>query len=238
MAFDKNLAKKIAARLISDAAEAGLDDSFAHVAEFLSLNPEQLSWRGKNRPSFDTEIGLQTLAHKYFHGYRRSDFPAVPRTVPDEMVSTMLQKAYGYSPARTETVKLDHQRAMVAESCVGNLLERYLDSKLRICGWHWCCGSFVKAIDFVRLDDDGKWAVLQIKNRDNSENSSSSKVRLGTNIQKWFRTFSVTGATNWQNLPPLMRGYGLSEDGFKNYVNGYLDAELACRQAGGLLGVA
>jgi hypothetical protein len=238
VAFDKNLAKKIAAPLISNAAEAGLDDSFAHVVEFLSLNPEQLSWRGKIRPSLATEVGLRTLADKYFYGYRRSDFPAVPRTVPDEMVSIMLQKAYGYSPARTAIVKLDHQRAMVAESSVGNLLERYLDSKLRIGGWHWCCGSFVKAIDFVRLDNDATWDALQIKNRDNSENSSSSKIRVGTNIQKWFRTFSATGATNWPNLPPLMQGYGLSEDGFKNYVTGYLDAELACRQARTLLGVA
>jgi hypothetical protein len=85
------------------------------------------------------------------------------------------------------------------------------------------------------LDDDGRWDALQIKNRDNSENSSSSKVRAGTNIQKWFRSFSMTGATNWPNLPTLMQGYGLSEEGFNKYVEDYLHAELASRQAIGLL---
>jgi len=46
----------------------------------------------------------------------------------------------------------------------------------------------------------------------------------------WFRTFSMSGATNWENLPSLMRGYGLSEEDFVNYVEGYLEAERALRE--------
>ena len=114
---------------------------------------------------------------------------------------------------------------MVAENCVGTLLERYLDSVLRPHGWHWCCGNFVKAIDFVRQDHDGQWLALQIKNRDNSENSSSSAIRSGTNIQKWFRSYSRTGNTNWHNLPPLMQGFQVSEQGFISFVRSYLHVE-------------
>lgn len=62
---------------------------------------------------------------------------------------------------------------MCAENYAGNLLERYLDSVLRKNDWCWCCGDFVKAIDFIGKDDNGKWQALQIKNRDNTENSSS-----------------------------------------------------------------
>jgi hypothetical protein len=226
MPFDKELAKTVAKALIKNADEAGLDDSFAHVAEFLYLHPEKFSIK-KNPPSLETEEGLTKLAKRYYKAYRKSDLPTAPQTVPDEMVSLVLEKAYGYTPEQTQIIKLDHQRAMCAEGAVGKMLERYLDSKLRKGGWHWCCGSFVKAIDFVRLGDDGEWDALQIKNRDNSENSSSSAIRAGTTIEIWFRTFSKTGESNWDDLPPLMNGYGLSDEDFAEYVESYITQEMA-----------
>ena len=141
------------------------------------------------------------------------------------MVSEVMQAAYGYSAAECERIKLEHQHAMCAENCVGALLERYLDSVLRAHGWHWCCGDFVRAVDFLRPLPAGGWELLQIKNRDNSENSSSSAIRQGTPILKWFRTYSRTGATNWANLPASMQGVGLSEDGFVRFVCQYLAHE-------------
>ncbi len=120
---------------------------------------------------------------------------------------------------------------MCAENCVGNLLERYLDSQLRTSYWNWCCGEFVKAIDFLGRNDNGEWIALQIKNRDNSENSSSSAIRDGTRIQKWFRSFSKdtkkgrVSFTNWQKLPPLMQGYNLNENDFKLFVSKYIEEE-------------
>jgi hypothetical protein len=69
------------------------------------------------------------------------------------------------------------------------------------------------------------WYALQIKNRDNSENSSSKAVRDNTDIQKWFRTFSKTGKTNWDNLPPLMSDCGFSECDFIAFTYGYLQRE-------------
>lgn len=223
MTFNIDLARKVASKYINNDSEKSLVESFFQVFNFLADNPDRISWRSKkNVPSVETQAGLEILAERYFSAYNKSDFPAVSGTVPDEMVSIVMQEAYGYSQEQCEQIKIEHQHSMCAENCVGALLERYLDSVLRAHNWHWCCGDFVKAIDFVSKTDDGKWVALQIKNRDNSENSSSSAIRSGTEIEKWFRSFSKTGKTNWNNLPKLMQGYNLSEQGFVDFVKSYL----------------
>ena len=227
MSFDKTLAQEIARHYSNDQGEErGLVNSFVQVCHFLYDHPDRLSLRLKgNILSVQTDQAIHLLARRYFAGFRRSDFPILAGTVPDEMVSIVMMEAFGYTKEESERIKVDHQYAMVAENCVGTLLERYLDSVLRPHGWHWCCGNFVKAIDFVRQDHDGQWLALQIKNRDNSENSSSSAIRSGTNIQKWFRSYSRTGNTNWHNLPPLMQGFQVSEQGFISFVRSYLHVE-------------
>ena len=226
LSFDEELAKKVAAEFVSNnPEEEGLGTAFVEICRFLNDNPDRLSWRNKNKPSINDESGLKALAEKYFNGFRKSNFPAEPKTVPDEMVSLVMQYAYDYSPEESERIKIEHQHSMCAENCVGSLLERYLDSVLREEGWYWCCGDFIKAIDFIRKDENQKWLLLQIKNRDNTENSSSSAIRDGTPIQKWFRSFSRKGGTNWDNLPELMKGYKLSEEGFVTFVQQYLTKE-------------
>lgn len=224
MTFNIKLAKQVASQYSDNQnSEKGLVESFSVICSFLADNPDRLSWRSRNNiPSVDTEDGLEMLAQRYFSAYRKSDFPTVPGTIPDQMVSIVMQEAYGYSVKQCEQIKIEHQHSMSAENCVGALLERYLDSVLRSHNWHWCCGDFVKAIDFVSKTDDNKWLALQIKNRDNSENSSSSAIRSGTQIEKWFRSFSKTGKTNWNGLPKLMQGYNLSEQGFIDFVKSYL----------------
>lgn len=204
----------------------GLDiiKPFFEICKFLEANPYSLSWRGNNKPQPSDKEGLLRLADKFINGFQKSDFPAEPGTVPDEMVSIVMESAYGYSSTDTERIKEEHQHSMCAENCVGALLERYLDSVLRSHGWVWCCGDFIRAVDFIYPKRNG-WDALQIKNRDNSENSSSSAIRNNTKIQKWFRTFSRTGETNWGNLPAVMRGKGLSEDGFISFVRNYLESE-------------
>jgi SinI restriction endonuclease len=63
---------------------------------------------------------------------------------------------------RCEKIKIEHQYSMCAENCVGALLERYLDSVLRKQGWHWCCGDFIKAIDFINKDQNGKFGMSRV----------------------------------------------------------------------------
>lgn len=227
LSFDEELAKKVVSEFINkdNPEETGLDTAFIEICRFLSDNPDRLSWRTKNKPSVTNESGLKALAEKYFNGFKKSDFPAEPKTVPDEMVSIVMRYAYNYSPEECERIKKEHQYSMCAENCVGSLLERYLDLVLREQDWYWCCGDFIKAIDFISKDENQKWLALQIKNRDNTENSSSSAIRNGTTIQKWFRSFSRKGGTNWDNLPELMKGYQLSEKGFISFVEQYLTKE-------------
>ncbi|AFZ34432.1 Type II site-specific deoxyribonuclease [Stanieria cyanosphaera PCC 7437] len=228
MSFDEELVKKTVAEFLTDnPKEQGLDVAFIEICRFLYDNPDRLSWRSRNKPSVTDQNDLKVLAEKFLNGFRKSDFPAEPGTIPDEMISIVMQQAYGYSAEQCEKIKVEHQHSMCAENCVGALLERYLDSVLRKQGWHWCCGDFIKAIDFISKDKNGKWLVLQIKNRDNTENSSSSAIRNGTEIQKWFRSFSKKGGTNWDNLPELMQGYNLSESGFVAFVEKYLKEEKA-----------
>lgn len=235
MKFNKKNATKIAYSVCKDDDERSLISSFVEVCSFLAEFPNEMSWRTSKaapvKPDVNTDKGLTILANRYFDAYRRSDFPVEPSTVPDEMVSVIMERAYGYSDEECQKIKIEHQHAMCAENCVGNLLERYLDSKLRQSHWCWCCGEFVKAIDFLGRNKNGEWVALQIKNRDNSENSSSSAIRDGTRIQKWFRSFSkdtIKGRpsfTNWEKLPPLMQGYHLNENDFKSFVKSYIDSK-------------
>lgn len=199
-----------------------LQNSFTVIYDYLLMYLDRLSKRNGKKSNLANEEDVTKLASQYFKAYQKSDLPALSKTVPDQMVSIVMQAAYGYSLKECDEIKLTHQQSMCAENAVGALLERYIDSVLRNHNWHWCCGSIVKSIDFVRQLNNGKWCEVQIKNRNNSENSSSSTVRKGTDIKKWFRTFSNTGKTNWENLPELMRGHGLSETDFKTFVTDYL----------------
>jgi len=228
MNFNHKLAEEIAIQECINIDEKSLVSSYVTICSYISQYPNKLSWRGNNKPNPCNEIGLKKLAKRYYESYRRLDVPAEPQTVPDEMVSVIINTVYGYSLEKCKDIKLEHQQSMIAENCVGNLLERYLESRLRKSNWCWCCGEFVKAIDFIAKDEKGDWIALQIKNRDNSENSSSSAIRDGTSIQKWFRSFSKDSKngrstfTNWENLPSLMQGYNLNEENFRLFVIDYL----------------
>ena len=224
MKFDLTLARQVAQFVMTEPSEIALDESFAQVCRYLSGDAARHSRKQNHALIFDP-VGSDKLARKYIAGYRQSVFPNIPGTRADELVSLVMRVAYGYSSKATERLKLEHLHSMIAEKCVGELLERYIETKLRTAGWHWCCGNFVRAVDFIRPLADGLWQVLQIKNRDNSENSSSSAIRHGTEIEKWFRFFSRTGETNWEALPEFMRGYGLSESGFAEFATEYLQAE-------------
>lgn len=126
MKFNSELAAEIAKSKCEDKRELTLVRQFTEICTFLSEFPEQLSWKTSKqnpiKPSLDTREGLETLASCYFSAYRRSDFPTEPSTVPDEMVSLIMEKAYGYSAQKCQEIKVEHQHSMCAENCVGNLL--------------------------------------------------------------------------------------------------------------------
>jgi SinI restriction endonuclease. len=90
---------------------------------------------------------------------------------------------------------------MTIEGMVGNLLEEYLATILHPYGWYCCWGSTIDAVDFCK--EDG--SLLQVKTSNNSENSSSIRVRNGTEIRIWFRRFFNKANTfNWVALNEII----------------------------------
>lgn len=222
MAFVENA--ETIAREVMLQVEPDLVDKYASIVKFLVRYPEAASaMRGKSAPKLGTTeyVRRQALA---FAKSRSPRAPKPPATIPDEMVSVILVSYFGIPQADVERVKREHLLSMGAENMVGDLLERYLASVMEPMGWIWCSGAMVKAVDFIKppMMAETDWRLLQVKNRDNSENSSSSAIRVGTDIKKWHRTFSKKAGSNWEAFPDANLRRHLSEDGFKKFVRTYL----------------
>lgn len=201
-----------------------LVERFVALIRFLSAYPEcASSLRGKDAPALGSEGYIHAAAKNFTHG-RDPKRPTPPETIPDEMVSFVLEHYFEVPAESLDRAKNEHALSMGAENIVGDLLERYLASILEPQGWIWCSGSLVKAIDFVLppREPDLAWQLLQVKNRDNSENSSSSAIRKGTAIKKWHRTFSRKKGDNWDDFPDEIAKTNLSETGFRTFVETYL----------------
>lgn len=222
MLFIKN-ADQVARDAIR-AVDPGLENKFATLMHFLALHPEAASEpRGKNSPAIGSDGYIIAAAANYAKG-REPKRPEPPSTIPDEMVSFVLEHYFNVPRNSIERVKKEHALSMGAENIVGNLLEHYLASVLEPLGWIWCAGSLVKAIDFIKPPvNKEEWILLQVKNRDNSENSSSSAIRTGTAIEKWHRTFSKKPGSNWPAFPEPTARNLLSEQGFRDFVITYLE---------------
>uniref|UniRef100_UPI003F5842B3 SinI family restriction endonuclease n=1 Tax=Vibrio cholerae TaxID=666 RepID=UPI003F5842B3 len=57
-----------------------------------------------------------------------------------------------------------------------------------------------------------------MKNRNNTENSSSSQVRNGTDIIKWHRLNASNGTKYWSQLVDITGCKSLSEENFKLFI--------------------
>lgn len=193
---------------------------FVLIIEFLQANPDFA------QPARNTTVFSDEYLAKYasrFSASRALQAPSEPATIPDEMVKFVLEKYWDFHPDQAIIASDYHNKAMGAENIIGNLLERYIAEALEPLGWVWCSGSVTKSIDFICKRTDDQWIALQIKNRDNSENSSSKKVREGTDVIHWFRTFSRRMGDNWAAFPEASK-HNLSENGFRSFVASYLAA--------------
>ncbi|WP_289659370.1 SinI family restriction endonuclease [Flavobacterium panacagri] len=131
----------------------------------------------------------------------------------------------GTSEAELKKIMKGHRLLMSIETIVGDLLEEYLSIKLYDYNWVCCWGSSIDAVDFC----NSKGELLQIKNSDNSENSSSSKVRNGTEIKKWSRRKSTQNNTfYWEKLIDLTGAKDISEEDFQSFVGSIIDKNCDC----------
>lgn len=158
----------------------------------------------------------------YYWGKRRIPRPTVA-TKTDEALKVVFTKMTSrLSIKQVEKILDSHRKLMVAENAVGQLLERYIYTKLKRKGWIWCAGNCVRFVDFYLPSRKPNRLVLQIKNQTNSENSASSTVRDGTETIKWSRRNSKTDKTHWltegkfEGLPE--NDGSLTEEGFLSFV--------------------
>lgn len=197
----------------------GLARAYGTVAAFLWQFPEMQAAR---RQEAITPEFLQRHAGGFVAG-RRSRGPVIPRTIPDARIRDILETAYHVPPDMLEAAIRHHMEAMGAENFIGWILESYIAAEAEPLGWAWCSGAMVRAVDFIcPMQGGAGWKLLQVKNRSNSENSSSSRVRLGTSIEKWFRIHAYSGATNWGAFPDPELRSRLSEEGFGEYITGWI----------------
>jgi hypothetical protein len=175
--------------------------SFDVICEF--LNYQKISFDRSN------------LLNKYSRGLEWKSIPETPKTHIDPAVVSIIKIKKGED---SENILETKKWINAVEGYIGYLLERYIDCKISDNEWIWCAGSVVKSTDFIKKTSSG-WLQLQVKNRNNTENSSSSAVRNGTDIKMWFRFYSNTGKTNWNSLPILLgKNYGMNESDFQKYV--------------------
>lgn len=167
------------------------------------------------------KVSRMEFVQKWLHAYN-SGFESRPsvrvghlsETVPDELIKVLLQHQYNLTGIEASRIENGHSIMMSIENLAGDLLEEYLDVRLSVFGWQCAWGSTIKAVDFCHQE----LGMLQVKNSDNSENSSSSAIRSGTAIKKWFRRFSRRGGVfNWQALIELTECETLSEDDFRDF---------------------
>lgn len=102
----------------------------------------------------------------------------------DPAIKTIVKIVKNIDDDEAEIQNSYHNLFMSAENILGNLLEEYIYNSTEKYGWIWCAGNILRAVDFCMPEGP---VYLQIKNKSNTENSSSSAIRTGTNIMKWYR---------------------------------------------------
>lgn len=222
MTFSANHAQ--IARDAMEAVSPDLVEAYVTVINFLADNPEAASAAGgRSSVQIGSDEYIRSRAST-FAASREVKYPQPPQTVPDNAVSLIMETYFEIDHEELDRIKKEHSLSMGSENIVGDLLERYLATVLEPRGWVWCSGAMVKGADFIKSPTriNPNWRLLQIKNRDNSENSSSKAIRNGTIIEKWFRTFSRKEGHNWAAFPePELRPL-LSEEGFEAFIRRYI----------------
>lgn len=185
-----------------------LDTIFEIALKNRSLFPG-INLAGVNTPDAYIERWVGEYRNAIIN-YPHSHIASPKSACSDPAIRTIVMVTQGIS----ETIALEKERAhnlfMSAENVQGNLLEEYIATSARPYGWIWCAGNTLRAIDFCSSDGA---VLLQVKNKSNTENSSSSNIRQGTTILKWYRlgTRTVRGRKvpdyKWDSLNAIINAH-------------------------------
>jgi len=202
-----------------------LNEEFEIIKEFAKTNKDMfpdggniLFFRSKKFKYFSDEH-LNNLKDKFINSrnFENKDVS----TIPDNAVYLYIKKKFDKTDEEIETIKEHHNISMGVEDLIGHKLEEYIYSEASTNDWIWCSGNVLRSIDFIKKETNGEeinWKMLQVKNSDNSENSSSKKIREGTQIKHWFRRFSKQNKHNWEKLHKILDINSLTEENFIKHL--------------------
>jgi hypothetical protein len=198
------------AREYSYAASRDLSPALQSLLELGYEYPRLLNKKAgillsENSSTADIKTYLSEFTRSYLAAREKTISFSPSRTTPDSALDIVMEVFGNVARSDLRRASELHRIAMTAENTLGTLLETYLANIFEPRGWLWCCGNIVRAVDFFKPGTPAQ--LLQVKNRSNSENSSSSAIReflregIPTNITKWYRIRAGDGRTCWENLP-------------------------------------
>jgi hypothetical protein len=193
-----------------------LAKQYIKLMSFLALNP---AFRGKTGALKTLKFGTNDYFIKtaqMFADGRNIAKPKVSGKTMDPLLLELFQALAELPSKKALRAAQHHALFMVTENIVGKLLEHYLASKLEALGWIWCSGDVVNKVDFIRQKPHKEFELLQVKNKDVTENSASAKGRGA--VPKWARLKGKRARDNWQQFPDARGRSLLSEADFLAYA--------------------
>lgn len=173
-------------------------------------------------------LAIKRWVERFSTGYNNRASQRIsnlPGTVVDPIIEKLIRSRLDHLDDQdAHKITYAHRLGMSAENILGLLLEEYLAVRLSKHGWYCAWGESVKSVDFV--NENGK--LLQVKNRSNSENSSSSAIRDGTEIVKWYRIKAGRVEYMWGKLNDICNTKNLSEEDFVEFVVNCIRKNPAC----------
>lgn len=138
------------------------------------------------------------------------------KTISDNLIDLIIkERVPKFTKKDIDLIRFGHRISMAAENILGLILEEYIHTNVVDHGWACCWGNCIPAVDFCSSSGQ----LLQVKNRSNTENSSSNKIRNNTEIMKWYRVDAATGKTHWVELNKIIGVNSLlSEESFINFT--------------------
>ena len=174
---------------------------------------------------------LDWLVEKYENGLSNKTINKKAEemaTNTDPMVEHILMERLSLKKREASVIISHHRQAMSAENIIGSLLEEYIDEILSGTSWVCCYGSVLRSVDFCHPFG----GLVQIKNRSNTENSSSRIIREGKNIRKWHRVEAYSKKENWEELCGVFKirksGIQFGERGFREFVTKVIRKNPGC----------
>lgn len=207
--------------------------SLEAIFDYLKVFPEKLTRKKNheltnkkiNTPFKDSPEMRSWVINKYLKSIQQKKYSTKRTTVPDELVSLILEKVYKYDVSQRANIQKSYiDQKQVEQKVVGDLLQKYIAKEGFKYGYYDASGEILRTIDIIKKGKNGKWISFQIKNSDNTKNSTVSKG-TETEIIKWERRKSKTGETNWKSFPDEELRIKLSEKGFQDFIWKYFGLE-------------